>query len=300
MFLTNLSELARRQTALARHACAASKATLVPEAVLQLCFASAAGRIFSMSSSMKSVFQMFLSTVMPKLLPALFVSACLATSAHAVTFDMSTATGLFAPSFRGSSNTIYLGWDSFDDPNFPGFASDVVINDNTPDVGTYAGSAALIVGNTTNDHISSGGNIYSGETPLNETITAPTDGTPGTGFTTLIVQGITAFGPFGGPTPIAFSSINGVSPTVVVGDDAIGSAQFWAKYEIPGNAATYSFTMTSVDTHESIGLLVFDSLWSANGFSSDIAVVPEPASIVLSALGALGLAVGMRRKGKRG
>jgi hypothetical protein len=247
-----------------------------------------------MCSSMKSVFQKFLSTVVPMLLPALFVSACLATSAQAA-FDISTATGLSTPSFRGSSNTTYLGWDTFDDPNFAGFANDVVINDNTPDVGTYAGSAALILGNTANDHISSGGNIYSGETALNETITAPTAGTPGTGFTTLIVQGITAFGPFGGPTPISFSSIKGVSPTVVVGDDAIGSAQFWVKYEIPGNAATYSFTMTSVDVHESIGLLVADTAWSVSGYSSDIAVVPEPASIVLSLIGAIGL-VGYARK----
>lgn len=218
---------------------------------------------------------------------------------HQAAFDISTATGLFAPSFRGSGNTTYLGWDTFDDPNFTGFASDVVINDNTPDVGTYAGSAALILGNTANDHISSGGNIYSGETTLDETITAPTDGTPGTGFTTLIVQGITAFGPFGGPTPISFSSINGVSPTVVVGDDAIGSAQFWVKYEIPGNAATYSFTMTSVDVHESIGLLVVDTAWSADGYSSDIAVVPEPSTLVMSVLATVGFVAAARRKVKR-
>ncbi len=253
-----------------------------------------------MGRSLKRVVRKLCSMVMFKVLPVSLVCICLAANARAVTFDVSTATGLFAPSFRGSSNTTYLGWDTFDDPNFAGFANDVVINDNTPDVGTYAGSAALIVGNTANDHISSGGNIYTGETTLDETITAPTSGAVGTGFTTLIVQGITAFGPFGGPTPIAFSSINGVSPTVVVGDDAVGSAQFWAKYEIPGNAATYSFTMTSVDTHESIGLLTVDSSWSANGFSSDIAVAPEPSALVLSALGALGLVAGLRQKGKRG
>jgi PEP-CTERM motif-containing protein len=154
----------------------------------------------------------------------------------------------------------------------------------------------LIIGNTANDHISGGGNIYTGETPLDETITAPTSGTPGTGFTTLIVQGITAFGPFGGPTPISISSINGVSPTVVVGSDAIGSDQFWAKYEIPGNATTYSFTMTSVDVHESIGLLIVDSYWSASGYATDTAVVPEPSTMVLSGIGVAGLLAGMWRR----
>jgi hypothetical protein len=251
-----------------------------------------------MSVSKKNQMQKVLQHAMSKLLPALLASIYCAVSARAATFDMSTATGLFAPSFRGSANTTYLGWDTFDDPNFTGFANDVVINDNTPDVGTYSGSAALIIGNTANDHISAGGNIYTGDTTLDETITAPTNGAPGTGFTTLIIQGITAFGPFGGPTPIAFSSINGVSPTVVIGNDAIGSAQFWAKYEIPGNAATYSFTMTSVDTHESIGLLTVDSVWSANGYSGDIAVAPEPSSLILSLLSAAGSVLCFTRKKK--
>ena len=240
--------------------------------------------------------------------------------AFAANFNIKTSAGVFTPSFRGQSNTTWFGWESFDDPAFgndnttdaspTSEVEDWIIDDQFPDIGADGSGQARILGHnlpfdldpnlTGVDHISSTRNIYTGASTLNETITAPTNGSVGTGYTTIIVQGVTAFGPLGGQ--IDFTPIDGFLPVAVQADNLIGSGQFWAKYEIPGNAATYDFTLTSSvlgsSNGENISLtrLVIDTIWSDSGFATDVAAVPEPTTSVLLAAGAAGTILLLRRR----
>ena len=234
-------------------------------------------------------------------------SLSLALAAHSVSaapVDLKTVTNVFAPSFRGQGSTTYFGWESFDDPTAGDDVSpedeDWVIDDNVTDIGTYVGTLARLRGNNLPfgqggvDHISSTRNIYTAGSFLDETVTAPTVGTVGSGFTTIIVQGVTAFGPFGGD--VLYSAINGVLPITAQTNNAIGSGQFWAKYEIPANAETYDFTLTSNGQNMSLTRIVVDTMWSASGYASDLAIVPEPGSICLFALGSMAIGLFRRRK----
>ena len=148
--------------------------------------------------------------------------------------------------------------------------------------------------NNNEDHISNSLNFYSGSGSVNETITFGTDGVVGTGFTTIILQGQTLFGDFG--TTLGFTPIAGITPGVVQGPNAAGGAQFFARYEIPGNSEEYSVNMvTGPFSFVSFGNFEVDTYWSETGFSSDTAVIPEPTSGLL-ALSAAGLFVLRRRR----
>lgn len=122
---------------------------------------------------------------------------------------------------------------------------------------------------------------------MDETITFGTAGTPGSGFTTIILQGATLFG---ASPPFTVGPINGVSPDVVSGLNELGQGQFFARYEIPGNDTTYSVTLNG-GSSTSFGIFTVDTFWDSSAFSSDVAVVPEPSSglLVLSATGLLTL-----------
>jgi len=219
-----------------------------------------------------------------KITTLLFVAA--ATGAQGATFNIATAADVFAPSERGSANSTYVGWDIFDD----GGAGDGIIDDQTPDLGSGAGSLATTNGES---HISSSMNFYSGGGSVAETVGFETDGMPGEGFTTIIAQGKTLFGGFG--TAIEFSDILGATPEVIQGTNAQGSGQFWAKWEVPGNQTNLSFDLsTGPGSRISLDKVTVDTSWSLEGFSDDTAVVPEPSALALS-LGALALAVRRRR-----
>lgn len=197
--------------------------------------------------------------------------------AAAATFALSGLTGLAAPSTRGTAGTTYYAWDTFTgNPASAGFPNlTAPINDSTPELGTNPG-LALLVTNNSEDHISSSGNYYSSTGAVNETVTFDTSGVLGTGFTTLILQGVTAFGPFG--TALTFSDINGVSPVVVQGLNAAGNSQFWAKWEIPGNQRSYTGTLlTGPNSFVSLDFLSVDTYWNAAGYQPDTMAVPEPS-----------------------
>lgn len=209
-------------------------------------------------------------------------------SAQATIFDIHTATGAFAPSFRGDVNTTYVGWDSFGDPG------DTVINDSTPDLGTDGGS---FVTTNSENHLSSSLNYYSGFGTVAEDISFSTSGTAGSGYTTVIVQIETTFGSFNPAVPVQFSTIEGVVPTIVLGDNAIpgapsgpGGAQLFAKYELLNAPTNLSLSLSSISspggTHLPMGKFVVDTVWSATGFSSDTAVnTPEPSTALLALFG---------------
>ncbi len=149
--------------------------------------------------------------------------------------------------------------------------------------------------NSTNDILSVSNNIYT-STFAGEVLNfgIPTNGTVGTGFTTIIIQGRTAFGGWN-VSPGTFADIAGVSPTLVFGNNAASQGQFWAKYELPGNAASYTTTLTMPD-FTSIAEITVDTYWSATGYASDYAVVPEPSIATLALLGLGALAVAARHR----
>jgi hypothetical protein len=204
-------------------------------------------------------------------------------SASAATYVISEQPGLIAPSTRGASNTTHYGWDTFNEPADRA----VPINDNSPDLGTAVAGALF---RTTNgeDHVLGSGNFYLFAGTPAEEVTAVSAGVLGTGFTSVILQGVTAFDPF--PGAWTFDSVGGVTPTVVQGVNGAGFGQFWVKYDFPGNEANYVIPFNAGGPHYSIDRFTVDTVWNAGGFSPDFAMaVPEPAAAAggLLALGAL-------------
>lgn len=238
---------------------------------------------------------------------SLFLAALVAMSATVVRAEsINFATGPIAPSFRGAANTTYFGWGNGSwDGNPPLNVGDPdptpdVIN-GTPSINPGALAGPLLTQNNANDIVSSSNNVYTNPANVNLTLTIPTVGTIGTGFTTIIVQGNGLSG-FGGITNLfAFGNIDGIAPTYVTGINADGQeAQFWAKWEIPGNAASYAVNVTGSPVGAgvlSISDMTVDSLWSATGFAPDsVAAVPEPTSFALVGAALTAATVLVRRR----
>jgi len=117
----------------------------------------------------------------------------------------------------------------------------------------------------------------------------PTFGTNERGFTTLILQGktLTADGVYSTPQTLSQNyplfSLNGVTPAAydfVIGPNASNQAQWWAKFEIAGNASTYQIDIVFPGgpgtSPISISEMTVDSYWSSTQYAPDKVVVPEP------------------------
>jgi hypothetical protein len=206
---------------------------------------------------------------------ALGVGAVL--SSHAADYSLRTRTTIVPPTTRGAANTTWFGWDSFGNISDP-------IDDDTPDIGTTTTGVRFRTLSAT-DHTSSSGNYYSFGNPANEEVTVVTNGTPGaTGRTTVIAQLVTLFGGFAAPWVVG--EINGVKPVAVVqGPNSTGRGQLWAMWELPGNAATYTFTLNGVPggTMYSFDRIEIDTFYDpAGGSHPDGMVLAPPASFTLN------------------
>lgn len=221
------------------------------------------------------------------------VAWILSSSAQAANIIKNT-TDVFTPSFRGESNTTYFGWDDFEDSEVPGVPLGSRIDDTTPDINTIGAPAgtrfkqddALLYG-----HRSSSGNYYSGfgaTDVAGDTFTAPTDGTEGVaGFTTVILQILAQVDNL---PPLEFDDVAGVSPEVVSGLNANNAGQYFVKYELPGNAASYDVRLfTSAATSVAVDKFEIDTLYSPKGYAPDFAIVPEPATLAVAILGGAAL-----------
>ena len=241
------------------------------------------------------------------LLPAL--AAILTTSSASAAFVIAESTFLVTPSFRGEANTTYFGWSAGTwDGNADSTPPDPVIPDivsGTPSInpGALAGTSFLTQSGT-NDVVSGSNNIYSTVSGINAAgiqLTIPTSGVVGSsGFTTIIIQGLglngAAFGGTSGLDGFGFGAINGILPEFIIGTNADVEGQWWAKWELPGNAASYTVDVTGVSNTAALGVLSvtelhIDTIYSNSNYAPDLAVVPEPSALLLSAFAGLGLIV---------
>ena len=241
--------------------------------------------------SMKSLTHSRGSTCL-RVLSAAAMVAVLAQSAAG--FVISTAPGLFIPSFRDpgdadAGQTTSFGW-GLTGGRFDGLTDDDTI-DNPPVNFSAAGLNGSLVQIPVNadgdggpaDILAGSNNIYASPGGAELTLEVPINGTPGAGFTTIIVQGRTAFGSYPDAVQTMFGEVAGVSPIFAEANNALGQGQFWAKYEIPGNAGSYAVPMTlPAGSSISIAELKVDSQFSTSGFAPDFAVVPEPSASLLA------------------
>jgi hypothetical protein len=204
-------------------------------------------------------------------------------------YNISNATSLFVPNYRGELNTTYFEWT---DGEFYGWpvppSSSRILNNTPPNLGQtlnvqlyqndrYSGTPTIIG--------SSSGNIYTGFGANGKqafaTLVIPASPGIGVGNTTLFIQGRTV--PESGFAPAEQLilnyprfTLNGVSPTFNIGINANREGQWYAQFflnssnstytldiEFPGGASTYPI---------SIANLSVDALWQP---------IPEPSTLFL-------------------
>jgi hypothetical protein len=229
-----------------------------------------------------------------------------------------SSAGLFTPSFRGAEDSAWFGWGAgqfFSDPALGGKRRLLNPAPTSGNVGLADGvtfyqlnwtdTTAEVIGSSTNN-IHKGGAGAGVKPPLSLSLGAPTLGTNGQGFKTIIIQGISlTSGSFGGAEaylinqPI-FGDINGVSPEFVMGINSDNRAQFWVKYDLIGNQTLYDIPILLPTTQNqapvSIAGLTVDSYWSETGFASDFAVIPEPSTWLLIGVGIALVLFSQRRR----
>lgn len=204
-------------------------------------------------------------------------------------YNISNATQLFVPSYRGQPNTTYFEWADGDFYGFPVPPSSSRILNNTPpslgitnNVQFYQNdrfsASPVIIG-------SSAGNIYTGFGANGKqafaSIVVPTLPGLSLGNTTLFIQGKTV--PEGGFAPAdqlilnyPRFTLNGVSPTFEIGINENREGQWYAQFVVASSNSTFTINVEfpgGANTYPiSIANLSVDSLWEP---------VPEPSTYAL-------------------
>lgn len=229
-------------------------------------------------------------------------------------FMINSTPWLFVPSFRADGHQAgetYFGWLSGQwdgNPDTPAPNVDtlnLVPSVNPQSLPTGPGGANFTQ-NVVADIVSGSDNLFSSSTAsVDLNLNIPTDGTPGTGFTTIIIQGRGLGSGMGVLNHVLFGQINGQSPTIAMTQNALSPAakQWWVKYELPGNDPLYTVQITggpgaSVTFPISVNELLIDTYWSPTGFAADTASVPEPATVGMLAAGAAMLMRRSRRNNR--
>ena len=204
--------------------------------------------------------------------------------ARAGDFTLTKESSNVVPTTRGMPKTTHFGWDAFEDPATYAVPA-TPLNDNTPDITSATTPAGVrfesLHGNKA--RVSSG-NYYSGFVPatavVNERVTVVTNGVVGGAGRTTIIAQLVGTGPF--PHAWTFSDINGVTPTVVAGVNGANRGQVWVRWELPGNEASYQFTIGSTpgQAHMSFDRIEIDTWFSdAGGSHPDSMILAEPVAI---------------------
>jgi hypothetical protein len=206
----------------------------------------------------------------------------------AAVYSLDGVSGVIEVAGRGGAGAVYFGWETFNDAG----RRNEPINDGTPDIGSAVG----VRFRTTNgeDHVLGSGNYYLASGNPAEEVTVVTAGEVGSGYTTLILQAVTAFDDF--PGEWRFGELGGVKPQVVQGRNAVGIGQLWVRYDLVGNEGSYVIPFEATGPHFSLDRFVVDTRWSAEGFEPEMVVVPEPGVGFVAGVG-LGWLWLRRRRG---
>ena len=210
-------------------------------------------------------------------------------TSYGLIYNISNATSLFVPEYRGQQNTTYFEWYEYDFYGFPVPPSNTrILNNPVPSAGIsqnvefyqndrYSATPTIIG--------SSSGNIYTGFGATGKqafaTLVVPTVQGIGLGNTTIFIQGKTV--PEGGFAPAEELilnyprfSFNGIQPTFNIGINANREGQWYAMFdlntsnqtfkidiEFPGGSNTYPISIANMSV---------DTLWQP---------IPEPSTYAL-------------------
>jgi hypothetical protein len=222
---------------------------------------------------------------------------------------------------RGNNaNTSHFGWD-FLETGTPVLSFGRVLDDTTPDIGapTTATQTRWFQGSngaagplpTAYGHRSGSGNYYSGFGPAdvaNDIVTAyaPSSGGGSSGYTTIVLQ-VLASPPAGtGANSLAdlsfeILSTNWTKQKGLYGTLADGTGVYWQEWTSPGAKVPFSIRITSAESSRAIDAIQVDTHWTAGAApvinARTTVGVPEPATALLAAVGAIPLALRRRTRG---
>jgi hypothetical protein len=200
------------------------------------------------------------------------------------------ASPVFANWSRSDANSTYAEWNDFSSSYLGANAPDVSDGSalTTPSLGY-----AIVQGGSPSAFLASGGNIYNPGGASAFQLTLP-GLNKGVGFTRVVAQVKTLATPLsdasilltpagGGPTPPVYSTLT------ATGSGFSGVYEYLLAWDLPGNAAAYQIDFAASAAHLSLDAVAVDSFTSTDSFGAFPQPAPEPASLLLLALGALAL-----------